>query len=172
MGLSSLFTLFYFKKYLFTYCCVGTCSTQALSLQRAGFSLLWCAGSVVVAEGLVPPTTPTPCMGHLISPTRDRSQVPCSGRRILNHWTTQGNPPRWHLEGPFSTSCPDILRWLQSGCHDSVSPAASTNRRKQIISALCCLSAEKPFLVSLRSQPLPSHCLGLGHVLCATPIIG
>ena len=81
---------FIFKIYLFIFGCVG------FSLLRAGATLLWCAGfsfwwllwlrstgsrhvdSVVVAPRHV---------GS--SRARDRTRVPCIGRRILNHCATR-----------------------------------------------------------------------------------
>ena len=39
------------------------------------------------------PHRPSSCgMWDLSSPTRDRTRVPCIGRRILNHWTTREVP--------------------------------------------------------------------------------
>ena len=45
-----------------------------------------------------------PCgMWDLSPPLRDRTQVPCIGRRILTHWTTREVPPLfWSLLPQFS----------------------------------------------------------------------
>ena len=62
----------------FCLCWLRSCSSLAPS--RCG---AWAAG----------PTVRWPCgMWDLSSPTRNRTQVLCIGRWILNHWTTQEVP--------------------------------------------------------------------------------
>ena len=70
-----------------------------LSLQSAGsrvrgLPLLQHAGSVLVAHGYC-------SLYHVESSrTRDLTQVPCSGRWILNHWTTREVQPSLFLLFP------------------------------------------------------------------------
>ena len=95
------------------FCCSSTralrCGVWAsLQLQHIDFSLVvtcrlcscgtWAPehmGSVVVACGLsicsVQAQLPHGIC-DLISPNRDRTHVPCIGRKILNHWTTREVP--------------------------------------------------------------------------------
>ena len=51
-------------------------------------SSLQCVGSAIMAHGAQLPRG----TWDLSSPTRDRTHVPCTGRRILNHWTTREVP--------------------------------------------------------------------------------
>ena len=62
--------------------------TAARRLLQLCCGTLECADSVVVAHWAYLP----PGMWALSSPTRDRTRVPCMGRQILNHRTTQGRP--------------------------------------------------------------------------------
>ena len=55
---------------------------------HAGSSLQHAVFFPVAAPGL---TCTTAC-GILVPPTRDRTPVPCIGRRIPNHWTTREVP--------------------------------------------------------------------------------
>ena len=75
------------------------CGAQALHVQLsvAVAHGLWSAqASVVVACGLVNPR-------HVgSSQTRDRTHVPCIGRRILNYWTTR-EVPACMFKNTFST---------------------------------------------------------------------
>ena len=69
------------------------CSMRDLSLRHAAFSLAVaqapaCSGSVDAAHGL---SCPAAC-GIPVSPTRDGTCIPCTGRQILNHWTTREIP--------------------------------------------------------------------------------
>ena len=96
------------KNYLFSATSGLSWVTWDLSLRRVGFSpvvarglqSVWvqqlrCAGSVVAVRRLFScgPRAQLPCgMWDLSSPTRDRTRVPCFGRRILNHWTTKEVP--------------------------------------------------------------------------------
>ena len=50
-------------------------------------------GIFIAAPGLQSTWAYLPCgMWDLSSLTRDRTHVPCIGRRILNHWTTREVP--------------------------------------------------------------------------------
>ena len=87
---------FFFKKifiYLFTWLC------QVLDVARGVFisprASLQCGprgsrtqGPVVVAHGL----SCSAACEILVPPTRDRTRIPCIGRRILNPWTTKKAP--------------------------------------------------------------------------------
>ena len=91
--------LFYFYLFYF-YIWLRQVLVEALGIFHctAGFSLVVACGfffSLVEARGL------SSCgmraylprgMWNLSSPTRDRTHVPCIGRRILYHWTTRQVP--------------------------------------------------------------------------------
>ena len=51
------------------------------------------AGSLVVARALERTGLVARGVWDLSSPTRDQTRVPCSGRPILNHWTSREVPP-------------------------------------------------------------------------------
>ena len=115
--------------YLFIYCLAASglsCSTQDLSLRRAGSSLqctgfslvvvrglqsMWAlqlqhAGSLVVAHVLSSCGMQTQLprgMWDLSSLTRDRTGTPCIARWILNHWTTRKVPPPSKKKRVFKT---------------------------------------------------------------------
>ena len=70
-------------------------------------------GSVVAVHGLS-------CSTGLVAPphvgssrTRDRSDVPCITRRILNHWTTR-EAPRLHFVKSFPLSTLEIFPHFRS----------------------------------------------------------
>ncbi|XDA74483.1 hypothetical protein R6Z07M_004699 [Ovis aries] len=103
-------TFSFFKIYLFIFGCAGSCATCSLSLVAAsgdysaavwaphwGWLLsawtsvvvvpgLWSTGSVVVAHRL---SYPLACGIFL---DQGSSCILCTGRRILNHWTTREAP--------------------------------------------------------------------------------
>ena len=64
-------------------------------LPRVQAQLLWCMSSVAYG------------MGDLSSPIRDRICIPCTGRQILNHWTTTEVPKNCFL---IATACRDVPR--------------------------------------------------------------
>ena len=71
--------------------CLSSCGAQAPEHVGSVFCDRWAlslrhGSSVNEARGLAPR------LWDLSSPTRDRTHVPCIGRRILNHWTTREVP--------------------------------------------------------------------------------
>ena len=72
--------------------------------------------------------------GEVTSQTRDRTRVPCTGRQILNHWTTREPPSRLSL---YSSLCPDTSHF----------------RKFDIIILAQCSPCKVSLLVYLQEEP-------------------
>ena len=89
-------------------------SSCSMCLQSHRLYSLRHVGSVVVARGL---SCPVACR----IPTRDRTHVPCIGRRILNHWSTR-EVPNWLLKASI-ICCPESRESKLRNSLHQVSPA-------------------------------------------------
>ena len=101
--------------YSLTFGCAGSSSLSAGFSLVAEHGLLILVTSLVVAQGFQWGSVVLCCTGladpwHVASSqTRDRTHVPCTGRWILNHWTTREvpsvNQTREHIQ-PFPLATP------------------------------------------------------------------
>ena len=98
--------------YLFIFGGTGSSLLCAISVQQGATLELQCAGTTVVVS-LVADRGLQGARAHVrASGTRDRTCVPCIGRRILNHWPTREVPEDF-LKHRLLAPIPDLFLALE-----------------------------------------------------------